>query len=152
MICLYGETQLSSFAMILYACICAPFLQITHAVFRFCKFLVDPHYQPEISYTGENPNWELDLPVSRFEELEVGGDDEGDEVCSICLVELEGEDSVNKLPKCGHVFHAECMEKWVDRCQFTCPLCRSSVLRLSSSSCKSRPPPYCINLSYHHHS
>ncbi|KAH6824504.1 hypothetical protein C2S53_006966 [Perilla frutescens var. hirtella] len=142
MICLYGETHLSStFAVIFYTCICTPFLQITHTVVRFCKFLLDPHHQTESSYSGENPDWELNLPVSRFE----GRDDE--EMCSICLVELEGEDSVNKLPKCGHVFHAECMEKWIDRCQFTCPLCRSSVLRLRSSSCLSPPPPFCFDYS-----
>lgn len=145
MISLYAETHLSSFAVIFYSCVCVPFLQIWRTVVRLCRFLVDPHHQPQPE-SSENPDWELDVPVSRYEKK---GDEE---MCSICLVEFEEEDSVNKLPKCGHLFHAECLERWLDRCQFTCPLCRSSVLRLRSNSpCKSTPPPFCIDLPHHHH-
>ncbi|KAL0321116.1 UNVERIFIED_CONTAM: E3 ubiquitin-protein ligase RHA1B [Sesamum radiatum] len=162
MICLYAETHLSTFTLILYTFVWIPFLQITQTFVRFFTFLIDPHRQAcSSSSCDENPEWELDLPVSRFQELELmsnknGGeascDDHGDEMCSICLTEFEKEELVNKLPKCGHVFHVGCLEKWLDRCQFTCPLCRSMLLHVRSSSpCKtwaSSSSPFCINLPH----
>ncbi|OMJ84417.1 hypothetical protein SteCoe_14494 [Stentor coeruleus] len=42
--------------------------------------------------------------------------------CSICLsVGLEGI----KLP-CGHVFHSECITRWL-KCKIECPNCRQSA-------------------------
>lgn len=64
------------------------------------------------------------LPVARYEDL--GGEDgEREDICSICLVGYEGEDAVTKLGTCGHVFHLNCIEQWILRNQFSCPLCRS---------------------------
>ncbi|KAL1567765.1 hypothetical protein AAHA92_03209 [Salvia divinorum] len=138
MINVYGGTHhLSSYVLILSTCI----FQIWQTIIRLCNFLVDPHRQPQSCESGHD--WELDLPVTLFQELELSEDEE---MCSICLVEFEGEDSVTKLPKCGHLFHGECIEKWLDKCQFSCPLCRSSLLRARSSPCKSWPPPICIDL------
>ncbi|XP_047342198.1 probable E3 ubiquitin-protein ligase XERICO [Impatiens glandulifera] len=47
--------------------------------------------------------------------------------CSVCLNEFEDESLINQL-ECGHVFHANCMEKWLDCWNITCPLCRSPVM------------------------
>ncbi|KAI3466550.1 hypothetical protein Pfo_023213 [Paulownia fortunei] len=157
MICLYAETHLSKFAFILYACIWTPFLRVTQAAVRFFTFLLDPHHQPVNSHFEENPEWELDLPVSQFQDLELSNKNGGEaidseEMCSICLMEFEKQDLVNKLPRCGHVFHMGCLEKWLDRCQFTCPLCRSSVLRVRSSPCKMWASAFCINLPPAHDS
>ncbi|KEH44462.1 anaphase-promoting complex subunit 11 RING-H2 finger protein [Medicago truncatula] len=58
------------------------------------------------------------LPAVRFEDLD--GDE--DEICSICLVEFEREDGVSKLRRCGHVFHFNCINQWLERSQFSCPL------------------------------
>nr|GEY52270.1 RING-H2 finger protein ATL18 [Tanacetum cinerariifolium] len=51
-----------------------------------------------------------------------------DESCSMCLAEFRDEDVVSQLNRCRHVFHAGCIEGWLDRDQFTCPLCRSTLL------------------------
>lgn len=64
------------------------------------------------------------------------GKDEGErteteerEVCAICLAEFEEANVVSEL-KCGHVFHACCMNAWENRSDAcrgtstTCPLCR----------------------------
>lgn len=148
MICLYAETNLSTLTFIFYSCICAPFLQLAQLVVTILNFLIDPHHQPETNYNSDhNPEWELDLPVSKFQHSSNSIDSEEEEACSICLMEFEKEDMVNKLPKCGHVFHSLCLEKWLDRCQFTCPLCRSMLLRVRSSQCKKRiSSPFSINL------
>lgn len=41
--------------------------------------------------------------------------------CPICL-DSESDKSKLFLPKCGHVFHKECIKGWMS--QGTCPLCR----------------------------
>ncbi|KAJ4808418.1 RING/U-box superfamily protein [Rhynchospora pubera] len=46
--------------------------------------------------------------------------------CAICLSFLEEEEMVRQLPECKHLFHVECIDKWLNS-HATCPLCRSSV-------------------------
>nr|CAB3475786.1 unnamed protein product [Digitaria exilis] len=55
---------------------------------------------------------------------------DGDEVaaldCPVCLGQAEAGDKVRRLPKCGHAFHAECVDAWL-RAHSTCPMCRAAV-------------------------
>ncbi|KAL3614977.1 hypothetical protein CASFOL_040638 [Castilleja foliolosa] len=149
MISLYPETHLSILAFIFYAFIWIPFLHITQTALRFLTFLLDPHHQPESTHSEENPVWELDLRVTQIQDSngQNGGEKmDGEDMCSICLIKFLKEDFVNELPKCGHVFHVGCLEKWLDRCRFTCPLCRRCVLRVRSSPCKMSASPFCIDL------
>ncbi|XP_038902378.1 probable E3 ubiquitin-protein ligase RHA4A [Benincasa hispida] len=66
------------------------------------------------------------LLVRTYEELQRNDDDrpKEEEICSICLMEFAREDSVYELPDCKHVYHFNCIEKWLERNRFTCPLCR----------------------------
>lgn len=67
------------------------------------------------------------LPKSRFK---------GSEVCAICLDNvLEGE-ICRVLPDCKHVFHLNCVDKWLLKSP-VCPVCRSSV-RLLDHQVKGR--------------
>ncbi|KAL0366437.1 UNVERIFIED_CONTAM: Brassinosteroid-responsive RING protein 1 [Sesamum radiatum] len=50
------------------------------------------------------------------------------EFCSICLSEFAEGDVGRELVDCKHVFHRHCLEKWLQRCRPTCPLCRSLVV------------------------
>lgn len=144
---MYAESYICTFTFIFYTCMCIPFLQTTQRIHRILSFLLNPHGQLEKVHYEETQSWELDLPVSCFEDSEFSNKnigvamDNDEEVCSICLMEFEKEDLVNKLPRCGHLFHMKCMEKWLDRCRFTCPLCRSMLLHATNSSSpyKSRP-------------
>lgn len=45
--------------------------------------------------------------------------------CSVCLDEVEEGNMVLRLV-CGHVFHAECIRKWLLRAA-RCPSCRREV-------------------------
>lgn len=47
--------------------------------------------------------------------------------CAVCLSEFSGDESVRDL-KCKHVFHKDCLDKWMLQCRSTCPLCRTKVL------------------------
>ncbi|XP_057439814.1 NEP1-interacting protein 1-like [Lotus japonicus] len=46
--------------------------------------------------------------------------------CSICFQDFEDEELVRILPKCGHIFHLECIDKWLVQ-QGSCPMCRTFV-------------------------
>lgn len=48
--------------------------------------------------------------------------------CSVCLCEFERGQQVQITPNCCHVFHSECIHKWLDQDQKTCPLCRTSLV------------------------
>ncbi|KAJ7951804.1 RING/U-box superfamily protein [Quillaja saponaria] len=48
-----------------------------------------------------------------------------DAVCCICLANYADGDELRELP-CCHVFHGECVNKWLKMSTY-CPLCRSVV-------------------------
>ncbi|CAO2184775.1 unnamed protein product [Urochloa humidicola] len=56
-----------------------------------------------------------------------GGSGAGAAECAVCLAELRDGDEARALPRCGHRFHAACVDAWLRRRHTTCPLCRASV-------------------------
>lgn len=54
-----------------------------------------------------------------------GGGDGAEESCAVCLYELDGGEEIRRLWNCRHVFHRECVDRWMDHDQMTCPLCRT---------------------------
>lgn len=50
---------------------------------------------------------------------------EGDSQCIVCLIEYEQNDCL-KQPVCKHIFHADCLDSWLDS-HTTCPVCRTSL-------------------------
>jgi hypothetical protein len=53
-------------------------------------------------------------------------DDESPMQCSICLDDCELGQRVRKVLACGHQFHSECLDVWLDR-RGSCPNCRNGV-------------------------
>ena len=49
------------------------------------------------------------------------------EECAICLAPLLVGEMVRRLPACGHLFHAGCVDRWLHQ-HATCPLCRTAVI------------------------
>ncbi|GAB4855518.1 hypothetical protein Ancab_024137 [Ancistrocladus abbreviatus] len=49
--------------------------------------------------------------------------------CAVCLGVFEEKETLRLLPKCGHVFHAQCVDAWL-LSHGTCPCCRAAVLPL----------------------
>lgn len=46
--------------------------------------------------------------------------------CSVCLNLFEEKETVRVLPKCHHVFHIHCIDKWFES-HANCPLCRERI-------------------------
>ncbi|XP_057825251.2 brassinosteroid-responsive RING protein 1-like [Cryptomeria japonica] len=51
-----------------------------------------------------------------------------DFVCAICLRSFEENDEIRELYNCCHIFHRNCLDKWIDSHQDTCPFCRCPLL------------------------
>uniref|UniRef100_A0A0D9UY86 RING-type E3 ubiquitin transferase n=1 Tax=Leersia perrieri TaxID=77586 RepID=A0A0D9UY86_9ORYZ len=46
--------------------------------------------------------------------------------CAVCIGQVDAGEKVRRLPKCSHLFHAECVDAWL-RAHSTCPMCRAAV-------------------------
>ena len=65
-------------------------------------------------------------PPTRAELLGAFGDAYG--ACSVCMGEFEPGDATKRIDPCAHVFHADCLQLWVQQCAKqtkipTCPYC-----------------------------
>ncbi|KAK9279095.1 hypothetical protein L1049_012770 [Liquidambar formosana] len=47
--------------------------------------------------------------------------------CVICLSVFEENEIGRNLPKCGHAFHVECIDMWLNS-HSNCPICRAPVV------------------------
>ncbi|KAF4366440.1 hypothetical protein CsatB_010708 [Cannabis sativa] len=63
------------------------------------------------------------------------------DTCAVCLNQLNTNDEVRELRNCRHVFHRECLDRWLDHDQHhhqeshrkSCPLCRAPFLTQEQS-------------------
>ena len=49
------------------------------------------------------------------------------DTCSICFSDFSDNSLITKLPKCGHIFHSECLFTWLQDNE-SCPICRDTNL------------------------
>lgn len=61
---------------------------------------------------------------SAVKELKIG---KGALECAVCLTEFDDDDTLRLIPKCGHVFHSDCIDPWLVG-HTTCPVCRSNLI------------------------
>ncbi|KAF2284112.1 hypothetical protein GH714_019163 [Hevea brasiliensis] len=66
-------------------------------------------------------------PGVRYTKLLMKLQETAPELCAVCLSEFAVDETVRDL-KCKHVFHKDCLDKWLLQCRSTCPLCRTKVL------------------------
>ncbi|KAF3953448.1 hypothetical protein CMV_021109 [Castanea mollissima] len=81
--------------------------------------------QPQRSVQGNHgldPAIILALPVYAYHR----GDAKYQDDCAICLSEFKENETVKAIPFCKHVFHRNCLDKWL-LLQVTCPVCRGGV-------------------------
>ncbi|CAI5469709.1 unnamed protein product [Closterium sp. Yama58-4] len=54
------------------------------------------------------------------------GEEGGFRECAVCLAEYVSADMLKLLPPCGHVFHVDCIDTWLQG-KSTCPICRREI-------------------------
>ncbi|PKA56004.1 E3 ubiquitin-protein ligase RHA2A [Apostasia shenzhenica] len=74
-----------------------------------------------------------------WREEEASSSDDLQMDCCVCLSRLEEGAGTRKLP-CHHLFHRECVDRWLAVCRRTCPLCRFCI--------DAKPPPASEELDY----
>ncbi|XP_010517755.1 PREDICTED: E3 ubiquitin-protein ligase ATL41 [Camelina sativa] len=78
----------------------------------------------EIPKRGLNPTVIASLPT--FTVGAVNGVATSATECAVCLSLLEEQDTARELPNCKHIFHVDCVDRWLWTCS-TCPVCRTEV-------------------------
>ncbi|KAJ7523988.1 hypothetical protein O6H91_18G071900 [Diphasiastrum complanatum] len=73
---------------------------------------------------GLDPKIIESFPIMTYSAAEIAKNPAG---CAVCLSEFQEGEKARLLPKCGHVFHLECIDKWLFS-HSTCPLCRVSLI------------------------
>ncbi|XP_062085375.1 RING-H2 finger protein ATL11-like [Humulus lupulus] len=48
-------------------------------------------------------------------------------ICAVCSTEFEDDETLRLIPICDHVFHTNCIDKWL-KSNATCPICRANLL------------------------
>ncbi|CAL5426433.1 unnamed protein product [Camellia sinensis] len=81
-----------------------------------------PPLLPSTYPKGLDPSAVRSLPLISYR-----GDAKHPIDCAICLSEFEEREGIKLIPYCRHVFHAECIDKWLCS-HVSCPLCRSTQL------------------------
>ncbi|KAG2651636.1 E3 ubiquitin-protein ligase EL5-like [Panicum virgatum] len=92
---------------------------------------------------GVDPELLRSLPVTVYRAAAAGSkgaEEEGTVECAVCLAELEDGEAARFLPRCGHGFHAECVDTWLAS-HTTCPLCRLTVAKPDAPPCSALLPP-----------
>jgi len=62
-------------------------------------------------------------PIQQPDEIDV----ESDNICSICLQELDNGDDTCTVRVCSHAFHSTCIKQWIAR-SLSCPVCRKQMI------------------------
>ncbi|KAJ1953486.1 hypothetical protein EC988_002965 [Linderina pennispora] len=65
------------------------------------------------------------------------GKNDTDDMCAVCIDGFDAESAVRALV-CGHVFHCECIDRWLLSKSSRCPLCNSDTR--TSLGLPQRPP------------
>jgi E3 ubiquitin-protein ligase EL5 len=80
---------------------------------------------------GVDPELLRSLPVTVYRRAEEPKGSAAEDVgveCAVCLSELQDGEAARFLPRCGHGFHAQCVDTWLAS-HTTCPLCRVTVAK-----------------------
>ncbi|KAL2325090.1 hypothetical protein Fmac_024148 [Flemingia macrophylla] len=84
-----------------------------------------PIYSPGIEPRGLDEALIRLIPVIQYKTQGNGGERRFCE-CAVCLNEFQEDEKLRIIPNCGHVFHIDCIDVWLQS-NANCPLCRTSI-------------------------
>ncbi|XP_066332445.1 RING-H2 finger protein ATL56-like [Miscanthus floridulus] len=82
---------------------------------------VAEHAEEESGGAGLSAEEVGGLPCHEFKEGAGGGE------CAVCLDVFRSGDRCRVLPRCGHRFHADCLDSWLRKSR-RCPVCRTEAV------------------------
>ncbi|XP_031100781.1 E3 ubiquitin-protein ligase RHA2B-like [Ipomoea triloba] len=103
-------------AILNYVVLAASHLKLAWDCLFIQSFCPPPPYKFNVDGTGMSP--ELGGRV-------FGGESEAVE-CAVCLCKIEEGEEVGDL-RCNHIFHRDCLDRWLATGRNSCPLCRTQV-------------------------
>ncbi|GLT61840.1 hypothetical protein SLA2020_345170 [Shorea laevis] len=83
---------------------------------------------PAVERRGLDESVIRSIPIVQFKKSD-NGKDFGERSfceCAVCLNEFQEEEKLRRIPNCGHVFHIDCIDVWLQN-NANCPLCRTSI-------------------------
>lgn len=85
-------------------------------------------YTPDIESRGLDESVIRSIPIFQFKKAEKQDHPENGNFfeCAVCLNEFHEEEKLRVIPNCGHVFHIDCIDVWLQN-NANCPLCRTSI-------------------------
>ena len=90
---------------------------------------INEFFEEEKLETGDNvpklkPVDLIELPTKEFTLNPEPQDDKVKQSCMVCMCEFEEGQSVRTI-RCLHMFHTECIDKWLLERTGTCPICKT---------------------------
>ncbi|GMY05897.1 e3 ubiquitin-protein ligase rha2a [Fagus crenata] len=87
-----------------------------------CNYLLYHSFSKHY-YQHDLPEISEEASIARFKcKPEVTEDIE----CAVCLCKIEEGEEIREL-RCEHLFHRDCLDRWLGSKRATCPLCRGSL-------------------------
>ncbi|KAL3520843.1 hypothetical protein ACH5RR_018992 [Cinchona calisaya] len=117
-----------SIMFIVFVCarlICAR-IQLTASRRSFARANISDPSILERGLHGLEPVIFANFPTKKYSDAFFSGENNQ---CTVCLADYHKEDTLRILPKCGHFFHAVCIDIWLHH-HSTCPVCRLSLREL----------------------
>ncbi|WOH08571.1 hypothetical protein DCAR_0728014 [Daucus carota subsp. sativus] len=85
-------------------------------------------YTPAIENRGLDESVIRSIPIFQFKKTEKEDPEKGISFseCAVCLNEFHEQEKLRMIPNCGHLFHIDCIDVWLQN-NANCPLCRTSI-------------------------
>ena len=112
---------------------------IFFAIFKFYNSCSDPTPENTSPPSVRRPAAKKGLSAEIISSLpkRLYRETDANEECVVCLGDFVSNELLKELPKCGHTFHVDCIDKWLSL-RTTCPVCRLSMKLLSSDADEGR--------------
>lgn len=91
---------------------------------QFCRRARDDHEATADAAGGVDEATLTSCPKVSYSEA---AGPEAETCCAICLAEYEAADVLRRLRPCGHLFHVECVDRWL-KWHGSCPFCRALLV------------------------
>lgn len=75
----------------------------------------------------KNTNIEISSESNNNSDIKIEYDIKDRDLCSICTDVFENDSTITILPSCIHLFHKDCIMRWVTECKNKCPLCNKEI-------------------------